>query len=220
MKELTLKSLSFNLIGPDLSENRPIVLYFSLSGENSLSLPPYCTPANLLSQKGCTVLSTTLPSHEDNARPREIKELWGGQPEVLLEFFEALTDSIEELGKPLSVVGLSRGVFIGAHLAIRSNLVKSVLGFAPMTYLIGEKSLDLIHYKESIAKKPIRFSIGHNDTLVNRERVSSLVDKMIEASEEEFPDITLMIHPSVGIGGHGTRDQIFEEGVEWLMKRV
>ena len=196
-----------------------VCLYFSLSGEDSLTTPPFCNPAQILANKGFRVISATLPNHENNQRPMNIRDLWGDSPENLERFFFAMEQVIDQLNCPIIALGLSRGAFIATHLAARCQTIHTVIGYAPLTHLEKAPHLDLIHLKEAVKEKHLHYFIGHNDTLVETSRVIQTVSEFMSsltAKQLREAAITLTLSPSIGRDGHGTSDQTFAKGISWI----
>lgn len=217
-------SISLYFIGPDFSQKAKTALYFSLSGEESLTALPFAKPAHLLAEKGYRVISATLPGHENNERPQNLRELWGKMPESLETFFFNMESAISEIepmvdGK-LAALGLSRGGFVATHLAARIDLIDSVVGYAPLTRLENASHLDLIHLADQVKSKKIRYSIGHNDTRVSTqsaiETINTFIDKL-SAKGLQQSTMQLIIAPSIGRDGHGTSEKIFSSGIEWVV---
>ncbi len=215
MKTLSTNSLTFFVKEP---EDRPAlhtVFYFSLSAEDSLSLPPFCNPVDSLIKKGVRVISTTLPHHEDNARPYGIQELWQKDKHILKAFIKTLQKSIEEIKKhyppPYGAMGLSRGAFIALHLSSECNDIPTICCFAPMLSLKDDLELSLPTLTPKLLSKNISIFIGDNDTLVN-------TSKVIAFAHEIGAKVTL--YPSIGRGGHGTPDEQFEKGAAWLLMNL
>ncbi len=212
-------------IGPPFGKKAKTVLYFFVSGKDSLTLNPIAKPALLLAEKGYRVISATLPGHADSIRPEYIRSLWGQNPNLLEEFFfnveTSLLEISDDIDGPISALGLSRGAFIATHLAARIDEINKVVGFAPLTFLESAPHLDLIHLAPKLKHKEIRYSIGHNDTLVDTTRVISTVSsfmKVLSAKQLQNSAIELTITPSIGRDGHGTSSQSFENGVKWLLE--
>jgi len=211
MKTFSTNSLTFFVKEPKEHPAVSTIFYFSLSAEDSLSLSPFCHPVDSLLKKGISVISTTLPHHEDNARPYGIQEIWGKDKHILKEFIERLQESIEEIKKhyspPFGAMGLSRGSFIALHLASQCKDISSICCFAPMLSLKDDLDLSLPTLASKLLSKNIHIFIGDNDTLVN-------TNKVIAFGHEINAKITL--YPSIGRNGHGTPDERFEEGAAWL----
>jgi predicted esterase len=227
MKTIETSHLIFSFLGPDLSVSCKTVLYFSLSREDSLHAKPFCHPAEMLAHAGFRVLSATLPFHEKNERPDNIKSLWGAHTDVIREYLDTLEISLIELGhlisEPIGVMGLSRGAFIASHLAATLPQITTLLGFAPLCHLEGDENLDLFHLAPRLTKKKIRFYIGHKDTLVKTELALSSCAHFIDAAKKDKidpPSIDCVVKPSVGREGHGTLDTTFKEGVLWMKENL
>jgi predicted esterase len=211
MKMFSANSLTFFVKEPTDRPAKGTIFYFSLSAEDSLSLPPFCHPVDSLLKQGISVISTTLPHHEDNARPYGISELWQKDKHILKEFIERLQKSIEEIKKqyspPFGAMGLSRGAFIALHLASECKDIYSICCFAPMLSLKDDLDLSLPTLVSKLLSKNIHIFIGDNDTLVN-------TSKVIAFGHEIEAKVT--VYPSIGRSGHGTPDEQFEKGATWL----
>ena len=211
MKTFNANALTFLVKEPKDRPALNTVFYFSLSAEDSLSLPPFSNPVDSLIRKGVRVISTTLPHHEGNAKPYGIQELWQKDKHTLKTFIKRLMESMEEIKKhyppPYGAMGLSRGAFIALHLASESKDVTTICCFAPMLSLKDDLDLSVPTLAPKLLSKNIHIFIGDNDTLVN-------TSKVIAFGHEVGAKITL--YPSIGRGGHGTPDEQFEEGATWL----
>jgi len=211
MKTLKANSLTFLIKEPQDQPALHTVFYFSLSAEDSLSLSPFCHPVDNLLKKGVRVISTTLPHHENNARPYGIQEIWEKDKHRLRQFIKQLQLSVKELKKhyppPYGAMGLSRGAFIALHLASECTEVTTICCFAPMLSLKDDLELSLPTLDSKLLSKTIHIYIGDNDTLVNTSKVIAFGHK-IKAK--------VTLYPSIGRNGHGTPDEQFEEGATWL----
>jgi|GEM_PF-6077957 len=193
------------------------VFYFSLSGEDSLLLPPFCTPVDILVDQSFQVISTTLPHHEHNARPYHIRELWEKDVAHIEMFIQALAQGIKELTSyfppPYGVMGLSRGAFIALWIASMVKEVTTAVCFAPMLELNNEGKLSIKERTSLLKNKKIHFFIGDNDSLVGTDRVISLHNELSSHSKLE-------IYPSIGRMGHGTPHEMFNQGALWMIKNL
>jgi predicted esterase len=226
----------------------PAFFYFSLSGEESLSLYPYCQPATLLADAPLRVFSLTIPGHEPGLNKLQAMQYWAdhmAQGEyVLEEFFEKAIQAIlwlveQKLVDPqkLSVGGLSRGGFIATHLAARSSLIETVLGFAPLTELMQLKEftthpslqrraseLDLCHLIDRLTHvRSFRFYIGTLDTRVGTDACYHFIRRLAEKGYEKHArhqKIELRLCPSIGHQGHGTDPHTFVEGAAWIKHKL
>jgi hypothetical protein len=223
MKTIQTSYLPLSFVGPDLSIPCKTVLYFSLSKEDSLQTKPFCNPVEMLVALGVRVLSATLPFHEKNAKPDNIKSLWGAHTDLIKKYLDEIELSLLELKglipEKIGVMGLSRGAFIASHLAASIPQVTTALGFAPLCHLEGDESLDLSNLASKLTKKQLRFYIGHKDTLVQTDLVLTTFTNFIDAAKKnkiESPFIDCVVKPSVGRDGHGTLDSTFKEGALWI----
>ncbi len=222
----------------------PAFFYFSLSGEESLCLPPYNEPAAFFQDLPCRVFSLTLPGHGPRFDKFVAMNYWAEQmaeETYFLDFFfeksaQAITWLIEKgyiASDKIAFGGLSRGAFAAAHIAARQPNVTTLLGFAPLTrpshlkafssYLEFPKishhlnHLDLHAIVPKLSHlKQSNFYIGMEDTLVGTDHCISFVKEMAAAKM----NVELTLYPSVGHGGHGTPPKIFLEGAQWLKTQL
>jgi esterase FrsA len=231
--------------GPPLSDGPlPSVIYFSLSGEESLGLDPYNQPAVFLSERGVRVFSITLPGHEGDFPHNHAIKQCGDSPESgetsIKKFIDTCKLVIDHLVHDhyidvnhLGVAGLSRGAYIATQLAAKDERLKTILGFAPLTTLETVKELQdfgtalyplsLQALIPELADKKVRFHIGNYDTLVSTPRCFSFIHELTESCYQKnrrFPPIELIIYPSIGHKGHGTPPEIFLAGSEWLLSSL
>jgi esterase FrsA len=231
----------YEYLGPPFEEGPlPAVFYFALSAHDSLHLDPFNQPARFLSSYPLRVFSLTLPGHHLAATEalgdwaREIKK--GNN--LLETFYTKAVNLIEQLvaqkvitkGK-LGIAGLSRGGFIGCHVAARTPLISHILGFAPLTKLSHLKEfegmdvepLELSHLVPQLSNRHLRFYIGNRDTRVGTEHCyhffSSLVEEAHHKKIRSAP-LELIIGPSVGHQGHGTLPPVFRAGATWLAEQL
>lgn len=227
--------------GPPLSAGPlPSVIYFSLSGEESLGLDPYNQPAVFLSERGVRVFSITLPGHEGAFPHSNAIKQWGDSPQTgetsIRKFIDTCKSVIDHLifsnyidKDRLGAAGLSRGAYIATQLGAKDKRIKIILGFAPLTTLETVKELQdfgaalfplsLQALIPELTDKTMRFYIGNYDTLVSTKRCFSFIHELTESCYQKnrrFPPIELVIYPSIGHKGHGTPQEIFLVGSEWL----
>lgn len=223
MKSIKTKKLTFYYKEP---ENQPpvhTVFFFSLSAQDSLTLPPFCHPVDTLIKNGIRVVSVTLPGHENNARPYGIQEIWLKEKEELKQFLTDLTEGIKELSSkfppPYGAMGISRGSFIALLMAAELKEITTITCFAPLLYLKGEKELSATEKTQALASKKIHFFVGDADTLIGTNNVVTFCQKLSAISLKEGA-IKIKISPSIGRHGHGTSDTIFTEGALWLASNL
>lgn len=236
--------LSFHYIGPELgAKDVPTVIYFALSGEDTLGKDPFNQPALRLMKSGIRVLAFTLPFHEKPLAPQDGIARWAEEfaahRDPLTPFFEGVASTIRFVQEThqlpydkIALMGLSRGAFIGAHVMKRLPNVPYLLGFAPLTSLslsaeFAKGNLDpkldmdmLIPY---LTNRVIRFYIGNHDTRVGTPRCFQFVNRLIEQAvsekKREIP-VELLIGISKGAKGHGTQPDTFYNGVDWLIRHL
>ncbi|MCB1213730.1 MAG: acetylxylan esterase, partial [Chlamydiia bacterium] len=121
----------------------PLVLYFSLCAEKSLTLSPYNQFVASMSGLPVRVVSISLPEHGRDLRDEEGMMRWAAawekEPKIFSNFFEncrALIDQLIACGevdeKKIFLAGLSRGAWIATRLASLSPGVHCVMGLAPL----------------------------------------------------------------------------------------
>jgi len=219
----------------------PAVFYFSLSAHDSLHVDPYNQPALDLSKQALRVFSLSLPGH-DTLPPTEALQVWVREIEqgrdVIQTFVHEAAGHIRHLiagqvidPKRLGVMGLSRGVLIGSHLAAIVPEIKHILGFAPLTRLADVEEFqhletsrwDVAHLADKIYDRNIRFYIGNRDIRVGTascfQSISALANTAYD-HQISSPPIELVITPSIGHKGHGTSPEIFRQGAAWMENKL
>lgn len=247
MKRSNLKDISFSYLGPDLDMGPlPCVIYFGLSDEESLLQDPYNQSATFLTQFPMRILSFNLPFHGAGYKAIDAMGLWANEMErddfFLRSFLEKCREAVYTLlqnqiliENKLGVMGLSRGGMIASHLCNLVPEIEFLLAFAPLTDFSvlkefqhikeNEKVLswDLENLASTIYNRKIRFYVGNRDVTVSTKKVFNLVSNLVETAftnKIRSPLIELFITPSIGMNGHGTSKQIFEEGALWMAKQL
>lgn len=227
--------LDIRYIGPDLDMGPlPSVIYLSISAAESLSLDPYNQPAKVLEKENIRVFSITLPGHGHGFDKTKAMNYWAKHTSELLLFINETKKFVLHLSKHatnIGLMGLSRGGFIATHLAVMPQ-VRAVLGFAPLTDLAGlsefenknfEDALNLKHLYKDLIHKKIRYYIGNRDLRVGTERAFNFIFDLSDyAYHERIRSMSaeLFILPSIGLHGHGTLFETFQEGAIWLKKQI
>lgn len=229
--------MEFEYLGPALEKGPlPAVFYFALSAKDSLHLDPFSQPAVFLSKYCLRIFSFTLPGHHlpaVEALYDWAKEIKKGR-DVISEFSKKVVEAIEKLiaqnviekGK-VSAMGLSRGGFIACHIAAKTPLVSTILGFAPLTRLdyakefkdIDASPFNLSHLSSQLCNRTLRFYIGNRDLRVGTDHCFQFISTLVEDSYQKnirSAPIELIISPSIGHQGHGTSFQTFSHGAHWL----
>lgn len=221
VKEIKCDQITFHVKEPKTSPTKT-ALFFALSAHDSLNLPPFCHPVDSLLKMGVRVVSVTLPNHENNERDYGIQEIWKKDKPRLRKFLEDLSQGVHKLTEifppPYGALGISRGGFISLHLAARCKDVTTVVGFAPMLSLNEEDEFCVDRLVSDLKGKKIHFYVGDDDKIIGTENVIKLKKALSENDKDGT--IELSISPSIGRGGHGTSDPIFNEGVQWLMNQL
>jgi hypothetical protein len=224
--------LDTQFVGPLLDAGaKPAVFYFSLSAKDSLFLDPFKQPVNVLEASDFRIFSITLPGHDQLPAPIAMNywkdEMKAGR-NPLEPFIQQVCDYIGELIHKkvitrLGVMGLSRGVFIAAHVAARLAAAQTLLGFAPLSKLSYMKDWNLENLSEKLYSKTIRCYIGNHDVRVGTDNAFSWISKLADTAFEKgirTSPIELIITPSIGKEGHGTSPEIFRAGAQWLSDQL
>ncbi len=235
--------LSLYYVGPDLEEGPlPSYLYLALSAEESLLVDPFNQPVAALQRSKCRVFSTNLPSHGKGLAAVDGIKRWAESfdrgENILGDFLDKLEISLQILFattgiSSMGVLGLSRGGLIACHIAARCLEISHILNFAPLTRLDLNKecshlassplirALDLSLLHKHLYKKKIRTYIGNRDLRVGTSECFAWMQALVEEAflqQIKSPPIELFIKPSIGLLGHGTPKESFEEGAFWLLK--
>lgn len=221
--QIQTATLPLSIRGKPLEEKAPTLFYFSLSAEDSLLTEPFCSPARLLAERNWRIISATMPGHEGNARPLNIRQIWQERSSDLKQFLNDLTCAVKEIlpsvEGTLATAGLSRGALIAAHLAASLETIDAFIGYAPLTFLPGMPELDLIHLAPSLKRKRVFMTVGHHDTMIETSRViqthAAWTHDLGAKARQECAH-SLLIVPSIGKEGHGTAETTFVKGIEWL----
>lgn len=232
--------------GPPLSSGPlPLIVYFALSGTDTLNLSPFNHPLSGLKEKGIEdvrFVSWDIPFHTKGEDPNYALKQWSCSLETghdfLTPFLDLSTKILDHLieqkvttKKHVGLMGLSRGGFLAGHLAARLAHVKSITLFAPLVtletlhhthpYQIHLPSLEDL--KETLVHKELALYIGNLDERVDVDRSVQLVRSLARLAKEKrqrhYP-YTLHLTPSIGHKGHGTEEHIFKEGALWLYNRL
>lgn len=225
--------------GPDVSEGRlPALFYFAISGEESLTLDPFNQPVAFLSGEPLRVFSLTLPYHEEGFDKNKAVDFWIEEIQngcdIISSFVQRVKDCIDFLieeglvdNENIAVGGLSRGGFIASHIAARHPSIKTVLGFAPMTFVrVGNDladSLSLEQITDQLTGKDLRFYIGNRDLRVKTDKCFKFIEKLADEAYEKrirSPQVELIISPSIGYMGHGTAPDVFFKGACWVKEKL
>lgn len=230
--------------GPEVGP-LPALFYFALSGEESLKLHPYNSPAPLLEEEPVRVFSMTIPGHEPGLDKFHAMQYWADHMDnyVLENFFNEVEFAIdwliqEEYIDPehIAVGGLSRGGFVATHVAAKQKRIKTILGFAPLTQLgilkefasaelpthvkMRAQALDLEQIVDNLTHiHHLRFYIGNRDDRVSTDACYSFIRKLANKGHEvraKHLNAELYIVHSIGHKGHGTAPHTFNEGTEWV----
>lgn len=233
--------------GPPLTgQPLPALFYFALSGEDSLNLDPFNQPAMMLEHDPIHVFSFTLPFHGPGFVNTEAMRNWADEIKQHNNFIKTFIDqAIQNIHflidqkfinpEKMAAAGLSRGGLIAVHLAAREPLIKTILGYAPLTDpVIMEDfkelrnnpitvSLSLCNVMDKIYDRSLRFYMGNRDIRVSTEHCFQFIKNLTETAFQKgirSPQTELILYPSVGHKGHGTPPHIFRSGIDWIKEKL
>ncbi|NGX37692.1 MAG: hypothetical protein K1000chlam2_00854 [Chlamydiae bacterium] len=222
-------------IGPPLEQGHlPAVIYFGLSGQESLATDPYNQPALYLAKHPIRVFSFDLPAHGPNLNAIDAIGVWEKQFNEGIDPFTPFIDQVDFALKELisrrlivrekiGLMGLSRGCLIASLFAAKSDAIRAMVGFAPMTQLSFAKSLNVENHVENLCDLTLRFYIGNRDIRVGTDKCFDLVQKLSNAAFEKgirSPPVEMIVGPSIGHQGHGTSKETFVAGADWLGRKL
>jgi esterase FrsA len=241
------QDLSVSFVGPELTVGPlPCLFYFALSAKDSLTLAPFNQPVAYLSHFPLRVFSLTLPGHGGTTPPNEALLHWAQEiaqgNDIITPFIDQVCLAVEKLTQEglllpekMAVAGLSRGGFMAVHAAARIEAFKTILGFAPLTKISRSKdfvsvknhplvqALDLDHLVEKISDRTFRFYIGNRDKRVGTERCFNFAQALTESAFHKkirSPQVELIITPAIGYQGHGTPQESFHAGAQWILSQL
>lgn len=231
-------------IGPDFSMGKmPAIIYFAVSKEESLTLDPFSQPVQFLQGKPLRVFSFTLPCHGEGFDKMHAIQDWADQlktnPDLFSEFIESCSNEIEALVEEgiidadhIATFGLSRGGYFATLLAAFNSKIKTILAFAPLTKFshlhefqngFDYKFIELNNSYQKLLNKELRFYIGNRDERVGTadcfEFIKELTDKVYESGIRS-PKVEMVLSPSIGMKGHGTAPNTFQDGINWLLSKL
>lgn len=230
--------------GPDLDKGPlPAVLYFALSGRESLFVDPYNKPAEVMEQGGIRVFSIDLPFHGEGFDNLAAMGLWvealQKEPFFLASFIHRCRQVldfiiIQKYANPeyLGVAGLSRGGYVATLLAASDDRIRAILGFAPLVDLscLNEyhaiqphASHKLKELSQELTRRQICYFIGNRDERVGTSSTFACIQAFTEANYQagvRSPPVELHLFPSIGHKGHGTPVEIFEKGANWMLAQL
>jgi hypothetical protein len=244
MKVLLLeKDLSVFYVGPEKDAGPlPALIYFALSGKDSLQTDPYNQVVQFLEGAPLRVFSFSLPLH-DEISPVEVLAHWSETFRKGKDFLSPFLAKLEKgllflidqgwvLPEKLAVAGLSRGALIAFLIAARLPAIRVIMGFAPLIRLDAAKEFagldprvlqpfDLYTQVGALYHRRIRLYIGNRDTRVGTEHAFTLIDALAKRAFKHgirSSPIELIIGPSYGRDGHGTPPDRFRSGAVYLKK--
>jgi esterase FrsA len=232
-------------VGKELSEGPlPALFYFALSAKESLMTDPFNQMVVKLQKSPVRIFSIDLPSHGEGLAATEALKVWAEEiaqgKDPVHSFLNSTAHSIQSLfeqghliPEKTAVAGLSRGAFIATEIAARLSWIPTILGFAPLTQMQYAKefqdmqdnpivsSLSLSHQIPRLIHKKLRFYISNRDTRVGTKECFDFIFALAEQAYQHrvrAPHIELLIKSPLGHQGHGTSQEIFEEGADWILK--
>jgi pimeloyl-ACP methyl ester carboxylesterase len=246
LKKVSLPTpLPLFYVGKDLSDGPlPIIIYFALSAKESLTIHPYNKPVTSLLKMPARVFSVDLPFHGEDLPSVDAMKKWAKAIEdgedLISDFLSNLKETLSLLfdltkASHVATCGLSRGGFIASHIAAAFPQVKTLVTFAPLikiekikefhsiqnSSLLTKTSLDCLTKK--LSTKNIKAFIGGHDTRVGTDFCFYWIQSLINAAYQKnirSAPIELSIKPSIGYAGHGTSQESFQEGANWIMEKL
>ncbi|GAB4236821.1 MAG: hypothetical protein Tsb0021_16630 [Chlamydiales bacterium] len=233
--------------GPRLEEGPlPALFYFVSSAEHSLDLDPYNQPIQFLKENSIRCFSVDLPHHQSGYEPEAALSRWAqdlmDSSDPITPFIETLKQCLDFLDnqnvleeRKIAAAGLSRGGYIATLIAANDPRIDYVCGFAPLTQFTAAPtfhqldqadipgSLNLDNIIDKLRNIHLRYYIGNRDMRVSTRSCYEFIEKLVESkfqSGERSPQAELIISPSVGHLGHGTLPQTFQQGAEWIRKKL
>ena len=231
----------FEYVGPPLERGSlPAVFYLALSAKNSLHLHPFNQPVIVLFSHPLRIFSLTLPGYHRS--PTGALNDWalevGKRRDVISEFSNQVIGRIEELISQniikrgeIGVTGLFRGGFIACHIAAKTPLISTILGFAPLTRLDFAKEFEEVdvaafnvsHLVHQLSDRTFCFYIGNRDQRLGTAHCFYLTSSLTDSAYHRkirSPSIELIISASIGHQSHGTSPQIFKHGADWMANQL
>lgn len=216
-------------VGPPLDAGpRPAVFYFALSAHDCLFVDPFNQPVLTLLKSDIRIFSVTLPGH-DHLSPASAMKYWAKEMDQDPEMIESFTKDVatyinalisQKVITSCGVMGLSRGVFIAAHVAAKIASIQTLLGFAPLTTFAQQ---NLHRLSDQLYSKTIRCYIGNRDVRVGTSLCFSWLAQLSELAYQRgirTSPIELIIGPSIGKDGHGTSPATFQAGAAWMAEQL
>lgn len=240
----TSSGTAFAMLPPQSDAPAPTLLLFASTGQDTLSVEPYCLVGRLLHAQGWNVVSLDLPCHGADRRTGEPEELdgWAArvrQGEDMVAAFQARVNDVVEyliasgIADParIAAAGTSRGGFLAFQAAAGNPKIRAVAAFAPVTDLLAlrefagqEKNplvqrLALTNAVESLAGRSAWITIGNADTRVDTGKAVAFANALTTAAQDRSPacDVTLLVLP---IPGHSSDPQWHDAAAKWVLKTV
>jgi hypothetical protein len=228
-------SLELGWLGQDLAQGPlPAFFYFALSLEDTLLKAPFDFPAKL-APATVRCFSASLPFHQKGQNEQHTIDKWvefEQQTPFMEQYLEKLTEAIVHLSfiyNELHLIGLSRGAWICLQLAKRlkqRNIdVQTLTLFAPLcdfSMRQNSQTLPTIFsaFEIDLSEQKLWMSISCCDTRVGTETALALFQKQQDYDPKGLRHHRLILYPAVGYKGHGTPEEIFQEGMQWLYSHV
>ncbi|CRX39142.1 alpha/beta fold hydrolase [Estrella lausannensis] len=242
-KRPSLSNLEILELSSDAADKSvPVVVYFALSAESSLTLDPFNQPVLELAENKVRCLSFTLPHHLRGDNPQDAMHKWAESllqnPHFLDNYVQAVIRDLEYLEREgvlnlnkTALMGLSRGGYIALRVAAELSEIGATLAFAPLTGFpqLAEfqerfpsalmQAQSLTNFIPKLAGKTIKILIGNRDTRVGTRASFEFMEALVEECFSKgirTPPVEMTVTPSIGHKGHGTSPDSFKEGARWL----
>jgi len=242
--ETTATGVAFACLPFQPGVTSPTLLLFASTGQDTLSIEPYCRVGRLLHAQGWNVVSLDLPCHGADRRVGEPEELAGWaerirQGEDIVAAFQTrvnevvkhLVDTHRADPARIAAAGTSRGGFLAFHAAIANPGICAVAAFAPVTDLsaLSEFSgqsdnplvqrLAIIHAVDQLADRAVWIMIGNADGRVDTGKAVALATALTSTSQKLnlACEIILRVRDTPG---HASFSDWHDEAAQWFLQTV
>lgn len=217
------------------SPKKPLVLVFTTDVQASLD-GTFTTITRQLNAAGYTVAAVDVTCHGSDVAKTETAGLdcWAarvskGGPDVFAPMVQRASKAISDInakgladGSHVIALGVSRGGYAAARLAIADPRVDTLVLMAPVTDLTALREFAGMSVSSQLyglqgsyplfAKKRIFLQIGVSDDRVGTTRALSFVEGISAASGGAPVDLTAVVTPGKG---HGTAEHEF--AAKWVI---
>ncbi len=224
---------------PDTPRSRPsLLIHLTIAGLQSLSTPPYSTPALLAIEHGHYVAGFDLPNHgdRDNHHGTGLEGM-AAAIEVGVAVFEESnligrklidewTSRVPEFGTVV-VSGVSRGALAAFHLAAADRRVSAIAGFAPVTDLRSLREFADVPASEALDRSNASSLVPD---LQSRHLFISINEQDDRVSTAACRDFFARVSGGAAASGsrlridagtdHTVSNDAYSEGSNWLLNQL